>query len=82
MSPLIISHRGKIGLDSPENVLIGIQEAIELGVDMVEFDVRRTKDGLLVCHHDATIEDKMVSDLNFRDIKKLKKYDLGVSAVS
>ena len=73
MSPLIISHRGKISLGSPENVLIGIQEAIELGVDMVEFDVRRTKDGFLICHHDATIEDKMVSDLNFRDIKKLKK---------
>ena len=31
------------------------KEAIELGVDMVEFDVRRTKDGFLVCHHDATI---------------------------
>ena len=73
MSPLIISHRGKIGLGSPENVLIGIQEAIELGVDMVEFDVRRTKDGLLVCHHDATVEDKMISALNFSDIKKLKK---------
>ncbi len=73
MSPLIISHRGKISLGSPENVLIGIQEAIELGVDMVEFDVRRTKDGFLVCHHDATVEDKMVSDLNFSDIMKLKK---------
>ena len=73
MSPLIISHRGKIGLGSPENVLIGIQEAIELGVDMVEFDVRRTKDVFLVCHHDATVEDKMVSDLNFSDIMKLKK---------
>jgi len=73
MSPLIISHRGKISLGSPENVLIGIQEAIELGVDMVEFDVRRTKDGFLVCHHDATVEDKMVSELNFSDIMKLKK---------
>jgi len=72
MSPLIISHRGKIGLGSPENVLIGILEAIELGVDMVEFDVRRTKDGCLVCHHDATVEDKLVSDLNFKALKNLK----------
>ncbi len=72
MSPLIISHRGKIGLGSPENALIGILEAIELGVDMVEFDVRRTKDGCLVCHHDATVGDKLVSDLNFKALKKLK----------
>ena len=34
-------------MGSPENALIGILEAIELGVDMVEFDVRRTKDGYL-----------------------------------
>jgi len=73
MSPLIISHRGKIDLGSPENVLIGIQEAIELGVDMVEFDVRRTKDGYLICHHDATVEDRIVSDLNLNDLKKLKR---------
>jgi len=72
MSPLIISHRGKIDLGSPENVLIGIQEAIELGVDMVEFDVRRTKDGVLVCHHDAIIGNKRVSDLSFNDLRKLQ----------
>tara|TARA_B100001250_G_scaffold92716_1_gene77166 strand:+ start:1096 stop:1803 length:708 start_codon:yes stop_codon:yes gene_type:complete len=72
MSPLIISHRGKIDLGSPENVLIGIQEAIELGVDMVEFDVRRTKDGVLVCHHDATIGNRRVSDLSFNDLRKLQ----------
>ena len=73
MSPLIISHRGKVDLGSPENVLIGIQEAIELGVDMVEFDVRRTKDGVLVCHHDATIGHKSVSDLSFDDLRKLQR---------
>tara|TARA_B100001250_G_scaffold87796_1_gene72604 strand:- start:975 stop:1664 length:690 start_codon:yes stop_codon:yes gene_type:complete len=72
MSPLIISHRGKINLGSPENVLIGIQEAIDLGVDMVEFDVRRTKDGYLVCHHDSTVDSKRVSDLNFCDLKEMK----------
>ena len=53
MSPRIISHRGKIDLSSPENDLRGIQEAIDLGVGMVEFDVRKTSDEVLVCHHDA-----------------------------
>ena len=73
MSPLIVSHRGKINLGSPENVLIGIQEAIDVGVDMVEFDIRRTKDDFLVCHHDPTVNGKMVSDLNFNELKKVKK---------
>ena len=73
MSPLIISHRGKINSGSPENVLTGIQEAIELGVDMIEFDVRSTKDGVLVCHHDSTVNTKKVSDLNFSYLKEVKK---------
>ena len=73
MSPLIISHRGKVDLVSPENVLIGIQEAIKLGVDMIEFDVRSTKDGRLVCHHDATVDNRMISDLTYDVLKNLKK---------
>ena len=73
MSPLIISHRGKINLGSPENVLIGIQEAIDIGVDMIEFDIRRTKDDFLVCYHDPTVNGTMVSDLTFDELKKVKK---------
>ena len=49
MSPRIISHRGKTDLSSPENDLRGIQEAINLGVDMVEFDVRKTYDEVQKC---------------------------------
>ena len=73
MAPLIISHRGKINLGSPENVLIGIQESIDIGVDMVEFDVRKTKDDFLVCHHDPIVNGTMVSDLTFNELKKVKK---------
>ena len=69
MAPLIISHRGKINLGSPENVLIGIQEAIDIGVDMIEFDIRRTKDDFLVCYHDPTVNGTMVSDLTFDELK-------------
>ena len=61
MSPRIISHRGKTDLSSPENDLRGIQEAINLGVDMVEFDVRKTYDEVLVCHHDAKVNGVSVS---------------------
>lgn len=48
---LIIGHRGAAG-ERPENTLAGIRHAIELGVDMVEFDVRLTKDKVPILTHD------------------------------
>ena len=69
MSPRIISHRGKIDLSSSENDLIGIQEAINLGVDMVEFDVRKTSDEVLVCHHDAKVNGVSVSNITYNTLK-------------
>jgi glycerophosphoryl diester phosphodiesterase len=49
-----IGHRGAAG-HAPENTLAAIRKGIELGVDFVEIDVRRTADGALVAIHDATI---------------------------
>ena len=69
MSPRIISHRGKTDLSSPENDLTGIQEAINLGVDMVEFDVRKTSDEVLVCHHDAKVNGVSVSNLTYESLR-------------
>lgn len=69
MSPRIISHRGKIDLSSPENDLGGIEEAINLGVDMVEFDVRKTSDDVLICHHDAEVNGISVSNLTYESLK-------------
>lgn len=40
----------------PENSVPAIQKAIELGADMVEIDVRTTKDGHLVVIHDESIK--------------------------
>lgn len=40
----------------PENTLRSIARAIEIGVDAVEVDVRRTKDGELVIMHDPTVD--------------------------
>ncbi len=52
----IIGHRGARGL-SPENTLASIEKALEHGVDMVEVDVRVTKDGVTVLHHDPAVVD-------------------------
>jgi glycerophosphoryl diester phosphodiesterase len=53
--PLIAAHRGGAGL-WPENSLTAFRNAIRLRVDLIELDVHRCKDGLLVVHHDATLD--------------------------
>jgi glycerophosphoryl diester phosphodiesterase len=49
---LVIAHRGAWGAGLAENTLAAFERAIELGCDMVELDVRRDADGVLVVAHD------------------------------
>src|SRR6186997_186218 len=51
---MIAAHRGA-HLVVPENSLLAIKEAIDLGIDIAEVDVRFTKDKHLVIMHDKTI---------------------------
>ena len=44
---LVVSHRGD-WRNAPENSLQAIQNCIDMGVDMVEIDLKKTKDGYLV----------------------------------
>ncbi len=48
----VIAHRGG-GLEAPENSLKGIRHGMRVGADIVEVDVRRTKDNRLILLHDA-----------------------------
>lgn len=50
-----IAHRGGIAY-APENTLAAFQNAINQGVDWLEFDVQMTKDGALVVIHDETVD--------------------------
>lgn len=50
--PLVVAHRGAWGV-APQNSLAALETAIELGCDMVELDVRVTRDRRLVVIHDA-----------------------------
>lgn len=52
---LRIGHRGAAGY-APENTLASIRKAISLGCDMLEVDVRRTRDGHLVLLHDERVD--------------------------
>lgn len=54
-SVLVVSHRAD-WRNAPENSLQAIQNCIDMGVDMVEIDLKRTKDGHLILMHDKTID--------------------------
>jgi glycerophosphoryl diester phosphodiesterase len=51
----VFAHRGGAAL-APENTLAAFDQAIALGVDGLELDVRLSRDGEVVVHHDATVD--------------------------
>jgi glycerophosphoryl diester phosphodiesterase len=53
-SVVAISHRGE-HLHHPENTMPAFAEAVRLGADYIEVDVRTTADGKLVLSHDADV---------------------------
>lgn len=53
--PAVIAHRGGAAI-WPENTLYALQQAAGIGVDIIEMDVRRTADGVLVLMHDSSVE--------------------------
>lgn len=51
----VISHRGD-WRNTPENSIRAIQNCIDLGVNMVEIDIKKTKDNELILLHDKTLD--------------------------
>ena len=54
-SAIIIAHRGASAL-APEHTIAAYDKAVELGADYLELDVQRSRDGVLVVIHDATLD--------------------------
>src|SRR5881396_282402 len=72
--PLVVGHRGLMQA-APECTLAGFRACLALRVGF-EFDVRRTKDGTLVCLHDATLDRTTdgrgsLADLTFAQVRML-----------
>ncbi|MFG0284018.1 MAG: glycerophosphodiester phosphodiesterase [Phycisphaerales bacterium JB039] len=77
---LVIAHRGSSSR-APENTLPAVEAAIEDGADIVEFDVRLTRDGALVLMHDADLmriarDPRRVADLTLAELRAI---DVGAS---
>jgi glycerophosphoryl diester phosphodiesterase len=52
---MVIAHRGASAY-APENTLPAFELAVQQGADCVELDVHATRDGVLVCIHDRSLE--------------------------
>jgi len=75
MNPIVIAHRGNSGR-APANTMESIRQAVDLGVDMVELDVRISKDGVPVLIHNDTVDETTdgtgaVSSLELAQLKEL-----------
>ena len=71
----VVAHRAN-HVKAPENSLEAIREAIRVGTDYVELDLRTTKDGEIVMMHDDTVDRTTdghgrVRELTLAEIKKL-----------
>ena len=56
--PMICAHRGDTSHGAVENSITAIDAAMTSGAEMIEIDVQMTLDGIFICHHDDTIEEK------------------------
>ncbi|MFH8868381.1 glycerophosphodiester phosphodiesterase family protein [Streptomyces griseus] len=54
-APVVVAHRGASGY-APENTLAAVDAADALGIEWVENDVHRTRDGVLVVLHDNDLK--------------------------
>jgi glycerophosphoryl diester phosphodiesterase len=59
----IVAHRGA-SHEAPENTLAAFDKAIEIGADMIEFDVRRASDGRLVISHNRVRKTALLPTLD------------------
>jgi glycerophosphoryl diester phosphodiesterase len=73
--PSIIAHRGA-SFDAPENTLAAFRLGWQQRADGIEGDFHRTRDGQLVCMHDATTKrtcgiDRRIADLTLTEMRTL-----------
>src|SRR5215216_220607 len=74
-SPLIIGHRGASAV-APENTMAAFREAISVGANGIEFDVRLTRDRVPVVIHDSTLHrtaglPQRVADLTWTELENM-----------
>jgi glycerophosphoryl diester phosphodiesterase len=75
---LVIAHQGGDGI-APGNTMFAFQNAVNMGVDVLEMDLHITKDNVLVLIHDETIDRTTngSGEVELMTLDKIKTYDAG-----
>ncbi|MEG9860985.1 MAG: glycerophosphodiester phosphodiesterase family protein [Parvularculales bacterium] len=86
--PLVVAHRGGAGL-KPENTLAAIETALEMEVDAIEVDVHLSADGVVVVHHNESLNPSIARGadgcwllsptplIKNLTLSQLQRYDIG-----
>ena len=74
----IIAHKCAAGI-APENTMASFQAALDIGVDMIELDVRQTKDEEIIVFHDQYLDRTTNGTGNVHEytLEQLKQLDAG-----
>jgi glycerophosphoryl diester phosphodiesterase len=75
---LVIAHQGGDGI-APGNTMLAFQNAVDIGVDVLEMDLHITKDDVLVLIHDETIDRTTngTGEVESMTLDEIKQYDAG-----
>ena len=72
----IVAHRGYWkASEGAQNSIRALEEAVRLNIDGVELDVRMTKDGHLILHHDAKAGKFTIAEASLSEIRTLRLPD-------
>ena len=77
----IVAHRGKTATVKSENTIEAFQKAIfifrdcasEFVTPQIEFDLRMSQDGYLICYHDESIDDIEIKDLQYHQLQSISR---------
>lgn len=80
----VIAHKGASGL-APENTMTAFKMALDMGVDIIELDVRHTKDEEIIVFHDQTLDriardsmgNPVTGDVHDYTLEEIKRFDVG-----
>ncbi len=81
MNKLIIAHRGASRY-AHENTIAAFKKAIDIGADMIELDIRKTKDNVFIAHHDRFAFGKPLHTYTFREIRdRMREKEIEISTL-
>lgn len=69
----IIAHRGATEFRDHENTLEAFQKAIDLQIEAIELDIRKSKDNVLIVHHNPDIDNIFLNTLTYEEMIKLSQ---------